>query len=161
MYIYRWIKRSHKRKERKRNLFRVLCAHFVSSVDEIKVLSSHEIHRLYKPTNKHYFSVWNCNTFCLFRRTRFVRLNEIRILQLSSTRMNGSKMLAFYFEYYECVVIFLPFRFICNCGHRFPCLVSLRDLREAVSLVALFSSHSKNIVCGCLGIPFLSSYFYP
>ena len=117
----------------------------------------------YKPTNKHYFSVWNCNTFFLFRRTRFVRLNEIKILQLSSTRMNGSKMLAFYFEYYECVVIFLPFRFICNCGHRFQCswfpCVTWEKL--CVSLEALFSSHSKNIVSGCLGIPFLSSYFYP
>ena len=44
--------------------------------------------------------------------------------------MNGStkkkkklkKMLGFYFEYYECVVIFLPLRFICNCGHHIQCM---------------------------------------
>ena len=58
--------------------------------------------------------------------------------------MNGSKkkeeevekMLGFYFEYYECVVIF--FRFICNCGHHFQCMgASVWKLLEACKLMSL------------------------
>lgn len=50
-------KKSQTKKEKEMLNFGFSCAHFVSSVDEIKILSSNLLHTLYKPTNKHYFSV--------------------------------------------------------------------------------------------------------
>ena len=82
--------------------------------------------------------------------------------------MNGSTqeqevetLLAFYFEYFECVYVsFLPFRFICNCGHHFQCMV-FRFSQEKFYVFgkALVSAHSKNVVCECLGIAFISTSF--